>query len=187
MVSNSTMKYSTIVCAIVVLAMVCSACAEAASTAKDVLFSVSVVPSESGREGGYITMARTESRPFYVVLTNVSEQPQAIWNWWNSWGYYAITFEVTTDDHKQFIISKRPTVFTKNNPTTFWVQPNEHEVFAIRLNDEWQAQPAFPRRDSMHVSIKAVYAVSPTAESAKYGVWTARVESMVYDFSLWQW
>jgi len=182
------MKYSSIVCVIVALVMVCSAGVEAGSSAKDAPFSVSVVPSESGREGGYITMARTQSRPFYVVLTNVSEQPQAIWNWWNSWGYYAITFELTTDDHKHFIISKRPTGFTKNTPTTFWVQPNEHEVFVIRLNDEWQALPAFPRRDSTHVSIKAVYAVSPTAESAKSGVWAGgRVESKVYDFSLRQW
>jgi hypothetical protein len=167
--------------------MACSAFAQSAATASDASFSIAVVPSESGREGGYITMASTKSRPFYVVLTNLSKRSQSVWNWWNSWGYYAITLELTTADQKKYIISKRPTGFTKNTPTTFLVPSSEQQVYVIRLNQEWQAQPALPKKAAMHVRVKAVYEVSPTAESAKYGVWTGRVESKVYDFSLLQW
>ena len=132
-------------------------------------------------------MARTESRPFYVVLTNVSKEPQSVWNWWNSWGYYAITFEMTSDNQKKFVFSKRPTGFTRNTPTTFLVQPSEQPVYAIHLNDVWQVQPALPKADTTHVKVKAVFEIPPSAESAKYGVWTGRVESKVYDFSLRQW
>jgi len=39
----------------------------------------------------------------------------------------------------------------------------------------------------MHVSVKAIYEVSPTTESGKYGVWIGRVESKVFGLSLGQW
>jgi hypothetical protein len=150
-------------------------------------FSLAVVPTSSSAVSG-ITMAENKPDEFYVVLTNVSEQPQAVFEQWNSWGYFAVSFEFTTDEGRTSTVSrKRTIVFTKNNPSTFVVAPGEHQVFPVRLDKWWEAQPALRRADEMPVRVKAIYEVSATPESAKQGVWTGRVESKTYDFTLRQW
>ena len=133
-------------------------------------------------------MAQQKPDTFYVVVTNVSQQSQALWEWWNSWGYFAISFEVATDDGRKVTLSrKRTIVFTRNVPSMFVVAPGEHQVYAVQLDKWWETQPMLRRAEEMPVKLKAVYEVSPTAESAQHKVWTGRVESKTYDFTLRQW
>jgi hypothetical protein len=151
-------------------------------------FSLAVVPTRSSSGVGGITMAERKPDEFYVVLTNISEQPQAVFEQWNSWGYFAVSFEFTRDDGgKVTVFHKRTVVFTKNNPSTFVVAPGEYQVFPIRLDKWWEAQPALRKTAEMSVKVKAIYEVSATPESAKQGVWTGRVESKTYDYTLRQW
>jgi hypothetical protein len=150
-------------------------------------FSLAVVPSTSHGEGGSITMAANERRDFYVVLTNVSKDPQAVWENWNSWGYQTISFALTMADGSKIMVSKRQQDFTRNFPSTFLIQPGEHQVYAIRLDKEWSVHPTFSKIDEMRITLKAVYEVSPTPEAGQYKVWTGRVESSSYKFMLRQW
>ena len=151
-------------------------------------FSLSIVPSTSDERGGTITMAQHKPDTFYVVVTNVSQQSQALWGWWNSWGYFAISFEVATDDGRKVTLSrKRTIVFTTNVPSTFVIAAGQHQVYAVQLDKWWETQPMLRRAEEMPVKLKAVYEVSPTAESAQHKVWTGRVESKTYDFTLRQW
>ncbi len=150
-------------------------------------FSLVVVPTTSTGEGGTITMAHRMPRDFYVVLTNDSQETQAVWESWNSWGYQAISFELTTTEGKKFVVSRRQEDFTRNFPSTFLVKPGEHQVLAIRLDERWQTHPTLPKRDEMPVTLKAVYEVPPTAEATKYKVWTGRIESRIYNLTLRQW
>ena len=150
-------------------------------------FSLAVVPGRSFGDGGIISMNRDKPQEFYVVLTNVSGDPQAVWESWNSWGYQTISFEVTTANGKKFVLSREPEGFTKNNPSTFAVQPGEHQVYAVRLDKRWISNPAFPKADEMHITLKAVYQVFPTPEASAQKVWTGHVESHTYHFTLRQW
>jgi len=145
-------------------------------------FSLSIVPGVSG-----ITMAKDNPREFYVVLTNISKDPHFVWEYWNSWGYQAISFEVTTADGKKFVLSKKQEGFTRNFPSTFAVGPSEHQVYAIKLDQWWEAHPTLPKADETPITLKAFYEITPTPESAQYTVWTGRVESHSYKFSLRQW
>src|SRR5579863_422466 len=70
-------------------------------------FSFSIVPTNSSGEVGSITMAQSKARDFYVVLTNVSKDPQPVWEYWNSWGYQTISFELTTANGRKFVVSMR--------------------------------------------------------------------------------
>ncbi len=132
-------------------------------------------------------MARKDSRDFYLVLTNLSNEPQPIWESWNSWGYRAISFELATNDGKKYIISRGPEVFTVNFPSTFLVAPGEYQVYAIHLDKWWAARPAFPKADEMPITVRAIYEVLPSPESSQHKVWTGRVESHSYNFTLRQW
>jgi len=145
-------------------------------------FSLSIVPGIGG-----ITMAKNKPREFYVVITNVSGGPQSIWQYWNSWGYQAISFELTTADGKKFVLSKKQEEFTRNFPSTFVVEPGEHQVYPIKLDEWWEAHPALPKTNEMPITLKAVYEVSVTPEASQYKVWTGRVESHDYKFLLRQW
>jgi hypothetical protein len=152
-------------------------------------FSLSIVPETSHGEhfGRSIEMAHDKPRAFYVVLTNVSSEPQAVWEYWNSWGYQTISFELTTVDGKEFLVSRRQEGFTRNFPSTFLIEPGEHQVYAIRLDQWWETHPALPKTDEMPITPKAVYEVSATPEAAQYKVWTGRVESRAYNLKLRQW
>lgn len=150
-------------------------------------FSLSIVPTNSSGEVGSITMAESKAREFFVVLTNASKDPQQVWEFWNSWGYQNISFELTTQDGRKFIVSKRQQDFTRNFPSTFLIQPGEHQVYAIHLDKWWETRPILPKADEMLITFKAIYEVPPTPEATQYKVWTGRVESRTYKFKLRQW
>jgi hypothetical protein len=102
-------------------------------------------------------------------------------------GYQTISFELITSNGKKFVLSRGPEAFTKNNPTTFAVQPGEHQVYAIHLDKWWVSNPALPKMDEMPIILKAVYQVSPRREASAHNVWTGRVKSHSYHFTVRQW
>ena len=147
-------------------------------------FSLTVVPSKSFAQVGSITMAHDTRNDFYVVLTNTSKEPQPVWEYWNGWGYETISFELTTSDGKNIGVVRREQGFTRNSPSTFTIQPGENQVYPIRLNTDWAANPALPTGDEMPITLKAIYNVRPLPEAIQYKVWTGRVESHSYKFTL---
>jgi hypothetical protein len=158
----------------------------AASQAQKTPFTLSIVPTMSWPDSRVITLALQKPHEFYVVLTNISNEPQAVWEYWNSWGYQTISFEFTLGDNRKILVAKRPQDFTMNAPSTFLIPPGEHNVYAIRLDKEWD-NGSIPTSTEMLVSLKAIYEVPVTPEAANYHVWTGRVESRKYEFTLRQW
>ena len=162
---------------------------KAEPSAQKIPFLLSIVPETSHGEhfGSTIEMAHEKPRDFYVVLTNVSPELLAVWEYWNSWGYQAVSFELTTEDGKKFLVSKRQRGFTRNFPSTFQIEPGEHQVYVIRLDEWWETHPALPKADEMPIKLKAIYEVTLTPEAAQYKVWRGRLESRAYNLKLRQW
>jgi hypothetical protein len=159
------------------------AAADAHNTAS-VPFSLAIV---SGTNKSITMSEKTESADeFFVVLTNISKEPQPVFEYWNRWGFQVISFELSTADGKRFVLTVKDHGFDKNVPDTYTVEPSEHQVFAIRLDESWQVQPALTVVEGMPIILKTVYQVSPTRESAQHHVWTDRVESHSYSLSLWR-
>ncbi len=150
-------------------------------------FAIAVVPTQSYGEGGTITMAHVKTREFFVVLTNVSTKPQAVFEAWNSWGYQTISFEFTRASGKKVVVSARQRDFTRNFPSTFTIQPGEHQVFAVRLDQYWEAKPALPKLNEMPITLRAIYEVLPSPEGSERRVWTGRLKSHEYKLTLRQW
>lgn len=147
-------------------------------------FSLSIVPSKDES----ITMAKkTEyADEFFVVLTNISKEPQPVFEYWNGWGFQVISFELITADGKRLLLTVRDEGFDKNSPDTYTIAPSEHQVFALRFDESWRMQPGLAVVEGMPVTLKAAYQVNPTRESMQKHVWTGRVESRSYSLSLWQ-
>ena len=119
--------------------------------------------------------------------SNTSSEQQAVWQYGNSWGYQTISFELTTVAGKKFLVSRREEGFTVNFPSTFLIEPGEHQVFAIQLDKRWETQQSLPKTNEESISLRAIYEVPPTPEAARYKVWTGRLESHSYDLKLIQW
>lgn len=134
-------------------------------------------------------MAGNTLDTFYVLLTNVSKQDQEVFETWNSWGYYAVSFELRTDDGRIVVIMKKPIEFTRNSSTTFVISPGEQMVYPIKLGNTWDAAFPLPTADEqpVDVSVKAIYEIKSTRESTLQHVWTGRVESNVYHFKFRHW
>ena len=143
-------------------------------------FSLAIVPPS-----GSIWMARNNPGEFYVLLSNTSDKPQTVFQNGNSWGYQAVSF-VMTANGTTFFIRPRIHGWTWNFPSTFVIAPGEHQIYAIRLDEWWEAHPSISKADELPISLKAVYEVDTTPESAQFKVWTGRVESHFYDFTLKQ-
>jgi len=132
-------------------------------------------------------IAEKQPDEFYVVLTNVSKEAQLVWEYWNSWGYQTLSFEITLSHRPKIIVLKRSEVFTRNFPSTFLIPPGEHQVYPIRLDKSWTPVRSFPNLTEMMATVKAVYDVPATDESLQYRVWAGRVESDSYEFALRHW
>jgi hypothetical protein len=149
-------------------------------------FTLSIVPTRSSSDARVITIARQRPHEFYVVLTNISNEQQPVWETWNSWGSRTISFEFTLDNNRRILVTRGPEGFTRNFPSTFLIPPGEHKVYAIRL-DSWWDTGSIPKTPEMPISLKAVFDVSNTPEATEYHVWTGHVESGSYRFTLSQW
>lgn len=104
LVASANMKKVFLtLCAVFVLIAACGTQKDAARSkvepsAQKLPFSLSVVPETHYGEqyGSNIVMAHDRPHTFHVVLTNVSNGPQPVWEYWNSWGFQAISFKLTT-------------------------------------------------------------------------------------------
>jgi len=133
-------------------------------------------------------MAATQSRTFYVVLTNTSDHAQPVWQTLYSWGFWTISFEFTMPDGKHLHVSRNHNEsFTKNSPATFLVPSGEQQIYPVQLDGSWDNLPQFPKRGITRITLKAIYEVGSTPEASQHNVWVGRVESPNYDLVLEHW
>jgi hypothetical protein len=157
--------------------------AAAGAPAGDAAISVSLaIPS---REGARRVSVGTPTRHFHVIIHNLAGTPQRIWDATYSWGYYALSFELLGADSSVTIIRKRETVFTRNVPGTWTVDPEGTFVFDVYLGDRtvWAGVPS-PGPNCKDIRLRAVYEVSPDEESKRLAVWTGRVSSTTENIQL---
>jgi len=154
-----------------------------ATPAQKTPFTVSIVATRSTSDSRVITIAAEKPDEFYVVLTNVSNEPQSVWETWNSWGSRTISFEVTFGNNPPILVAREQEEFSKNLPSTFLIPPGEHKVYPIRLDKRWDVG-SIPKSTEARASVKAVYEVPVTPEASTYHVWTGRVESGNYNVTL---
>jgi len=150
-------------------------------------FQLTIVPSRSSAENQSIAMASKQPDEFYVVLTNISDSTQPVYESWNTWGYKNVSFEFATADGRKFVISKLDQLFTRNWPSTFLIRPGEHQVYPIRLDKWWKPFPGIAGKEEIAVTCRAIYQVPSTPDSQKQKVWVGRVESKAYDLIVRHW
>ena len=114
---------------------------------------------------------------FEVVLKNISTEGKRFWKPTNSWGYYALYFDVQDSSGNVLKISKKAISWRKNAPTYMEMPGGGSFVFKANLADEsWK----MPELMAGKYKIKAVISVSADSKSKLLGVWTGKIESKDY-------
>jgi hypothetical protein len=112
-----------------------------------------------------------------VTITNLSDQEQRLWDWHNSWGWWALSIQVRDQADKQSEISHKSRDWTKNGPDHFAMQPHERHEVLINLHDGWWEVAGGRVLRTHPLELRARLRVDPTPESAQFGVFTGSVES----------
>lgn len=134
-----------------------------------------VVPMRN--EGRTIRFDTTKHEPFFhVVLTNTSGKEQRIWESWNSWGYYNLSFELTGADGKMVKVERGPRGWTRNFRSYLTMKPGEANVFDVRFPDDWSNLPNVAKKEVL-VEQRAVFSIPADKNSEMLGVWSGTVKS----------
>lgn len=125
-------------------------------------FALEIVPNERHKERSYIVFNKPHApeKHFHVILTNISREPQKLFNESCSWGYGRLYFEVTDEKGKMKQVKKKEKIeWRKNYPDWFLLQPQEQVIFDVYFNPEtWENSPRTEKGEtSINIKIKAVY------------------------------
>jgi hypothetical protein len=148
-------------------------------------FVLTVVASPGDPELKSITIGNDSPKAFSVVLTNISKDPQPVFETSNSWGCWTVSFEFTMPDGRKIHVARGSEIFTRNVPSTILIPPGQRKVYAIGLDKRWESRPELTANDeTTNITLKAIYQVEASREAARIKVWTGRVESNPYDLTL---
>ena len=165
-------------------------------TANQPIFKLAIVPTPGYPQEESRTIYATSSGAFYVVLTNVSKEPQRIFEDWSSWGYWSLSFEAEKETGEVVKIEKgRSSVsFTRNFPAVFSIPPGGHYVFEVNFDKlTWPAITNEIRVDTVAierawgtVQFKAVFTQNDDEDAIKHRVWIGQVASAPEPIIIWR-
>jgi hypothetical protein len=125
---------------------------------------------------------------FHVVLSNLSDKPIKLWTETNSWGYYALSFEMSDNSGRKWVAKKEPATFTRNIPSLLEIPSRGTHVIGVyfAIPRRWEGFPV-PENGVEPVTIRAVFEVLPTPESDQLRAWVGRIvsESRDVEFAKW--
>jgi hypothetical protein len=109
--------------------------------AKTVAIELSIPHGESGRT----LFIGAGHNPIGVIFHNNTDSAARMYEDWNSWGYYNISFEIETPD-SIYHVRKKQRVWWKNFPSYNVINPGESLVFNFSLDDSVAESPDRKRK-----------------------------------------
>jgi hypothetical protein len=101
---------------------------------------------------------------FHVLLTNVSTAPVTLFEEWNSWGYYGLSFDITYADGHKVHTYKTAREWQANYPSTITLAPKGFYVFDVNFDTTWansiRLHPAKVQQ-GLECRLRAIYSIAP--------------------------
>ena len=123
---------------------------------------------------------KTTEPHFPVIVTNTSTEPVRFWQEWCSWGFNALSFELT-DEHGKKLIARKVDrqIWRRNFPDCWTLQPKESLVIDVFFaNTEiWQGFPLDREGHPHYYTMRVICDVQPDEYSKKLDLWTGRIVS----------
>lgn len=125
---------------------------------------------------------------FHVLLTNTSKVPVTLFEEWNSWGYFGLSFEISYPDGRTVRAVKKDRGWDKNFPSTVTIEPGGFYVFNVTLDPDIWENSLLQEKTSDHGTacrMRAIYTIEPSKYSREKHAWTGTVESPERAFIFW--
>jgi hypothetical protein len=151
--------------------------ANGADESSDITISI-VLPPRSGPS--VLKWSDGPKTHFHVVIRNATAKPKRIFEEWNSWGYGALSFELTDEHGVTKVARKGVKAWTMNGATSFTIPPREIAIIDVYFADRTIWGESFwlpPGHPTGRVTMKAIYEVRRDTFSKKHDVWTGKVTS----------
>ena len=116
---------------------------------------------------------------FHVIVINISNKTQRLWEPGNSWGEDNLSFEIA-DDKGNILdeLKRKPQVWKKNAPNYSEIEPGEHYIIDVFLKREWELSFLEKINESNFLlKLRAIYKIEEDNFSKEHGIWTGQVKS----------
>jgi hypothetical protein len=124
-------------------------------------FTLMIVPNERHEKRAYLVFNKPHAphEHFHVILTNVSDKPQRLWNDSCSWGYGRLYFEVTDRKGNVRHVKQVERIWEKNYPDWFYLSPRHHVIFDVSFDlEKWEGVPTLEKDvASAEMKMRAFY------------------------------
>jgi hypothetical protein len=158
-----------------------------AEPAQMATLAVRIVPTGYREKTGRVIELNRPSQHFYVVVTNVSDEPVRLWKEWCSWGYFNLTFQVTDEAGHPVEVRKQGRDWSKNFPDWEVIPPGGHQVREVTFDPTiWEGWPLPEPNRHRAVRLRATYDIRTDEASKEHGVWTGQVSSPEESYELWR-
>jgi len=118
------------------------------------------------------------SRHFSVILTNVGKSPVRLWKDWCSWGYFNLSFEMTDQNGRRVIVSRKMKVWEKNFPAWTTVAAGDQMVIDVTFDPAiWRNPPALEGAKERTISLRAIYESTAGKDANEHQIWTGKIAS----------
>jgi len=137
--------------------------------------SLHIVPTSATQpgDGEKILNLSTGNYHFHVVLMNDSQKPKRLFKEWNSWGYFALSFEIDGQ-----IVHQKGINWGENYPEYYTIFPQEHIVFNVDFStNTWTNSPLLDNNFPKKIKMRAIYEMEENEESREFKVWTGKIMS----------
>lgn len=92
-----------------------------------------------------------------VVVKNISKKPLALYEEWNSWGYYNLKF-VFAGDSNEYVVTKKPGVWYRNFESCQILEPGESLTIPVAFADHiWSGLEPVRKNARQIKTIRALF------------------------------
>jgi len=167
--------------ALLLVLAICLIAARGVCRAEDSGLSVAIVIPHVDDDLGELRWSAGPPAPyFHVLLRNTTTAPQRIFQEWNSWGYYALCFELTNESGETTVVRKGIAFWTRNGPSYWTIAPNDFAIIDVYFADRGTWGDGFWLKSGNptgRVKLRAIYQVNADESSKKLSIWTGKITS----------
>jgi len=125
---------------------------------------------------------------FHVLLTNTSTAPINLFEEWNSFGYYGLSFDIKYPDGRTVHLVKKPRGWDKNFPSTVTIEPGGFYVFNVTFEPGIWENSILNEKAGEHGTrcrMQAIYSIESDKYAREERVWTGTIKSVERAYTFW--
>ena len=148
------------------------------AVAQDEYHGLSVSIAVPSHHDNRVIDLHSPSAHFHVQISNKSKYAVNLWREWCSWGYFNLSFEVTNDAGKTWIVKKKDRPWTKNFPDFITLGSNQSIIYNVDFDPKfWESSPLLNSARSQKLIVRAIYESKESGDAKKNGVWSGKITS----------